>query len=210
MDVLHQLDRNGQLLRCFIQLVLAQVLYAADLRVHRAHMGDGLNDIARARFALGANHACALCDAAERFAQITRAANERHVELGLVDVVNVVGGGEDLTLVDVVDLDRLEDLRLYEMTDAALRHDRDGNGLLNAADHAGVAHAGYAAGRTDVRRDALERHDCASAGFLCNLCLLRSGNVHDDAALEHLRQFLVEFVTCSHFIVLLSDYRSLL
>ena len=96
------------------------------------------------------------------------------------------------------------------MTDAALRHDRNGNRLLNAADHAGVAHAGYAAGRADVRRDALERHDRARAGLLCDFRLLRGGNVHDDAALEHLRQFLVEFVTCSHFIVLLSDYRSLL
>ena len=168
-------------------------------------MGDGLYNVARARLALGADHARALCDAAERFAQITCAADERHVELGLVDVVNVVGRGEDLALVDIVDLDRLEDLRLNKVADAALCHDRDGNGLLNAADHAGVAHAGYAASRADVRRDALERHDRAGTGLLCDLCLLRGGNVHDDAALEHLRQFLVEFVTSSHMYISPSD-----
>ena len=210
MDILHQLDRNGQLLCGFVKLVLAQVLNAADFRVHRTHMGDGLYNVARARFALGADHACALCNAAERFTEVTCAADERHVELGLVDVIYIVGGGEDFTFVDVVDFNGLKNLRLYEMTDAALRHDRNGNRLLNAANHAGVAHTGNTARRADVRRDALKRHDSARASLLGNLCLLRGGNVHDDAALEHLRQFLVEFVTCSHFIVLLSDYRSLL
>ena len=35
---------------------------------------------------------------------------------------------------------------------------------------------------------ALERHDGARAGVLGDLGLLGGGDVHDDAALEHLRQ----------------------
>ena len=91
-------------------------------------------------------------------------------------------------------LDGLQDLRLDEMADAAFRHDRDGDGLLDALDHRGIAHARDAAGRADVGGDALERHDGAGAGGLGNLRLLRRRDVHDDAALEHLGELLVEFI----------------
>jgi hypothetical protein len=41
---------------------------------------------------LGANHGRALADAAQRFAEILRAAHEGHVEAGFVDVMDVIGG----------------------------------------------------------------------------------------------------------------------
>ena len=94
--------------------------------------------------------------------------------------------------VDVVDVDGLEDLRLGEVPDAAFRHDGDGDGRLDALDHGRVAHAGHAAGRADVGRDALECHDGRSAGILGNAGLLGSGDVHDDAAFQHLGELAVE------------------
>ena len=63
----------------------------------------------------------------------------------------------------------------------------------DALDHLGVAHARDAACGTDVGRDALECHDGAGACLLGDACLLGRGDVHDDAALEHLREFAIEF-----------------
>ena len=46
-------------------------------RRNRAHVADGFDDIARAGFALGADHRRAFGNAPQRFAQIARAADER-------------------------------------------------------------------------------------------------------------------------------------
>ena len=107
-------------------------------------------------------------------------------------MIRVVGRGEDLGLVDVVDLDGLQDLGLDDVADAALGHDGDAHGLLDTADHGGVAHTADTAGGADVGGDALEGHDGAGAGLLGDACLLRRGDVHDDAALEHLCELAVE------------------
>ena len=141
MDLADQLDRHLQLLGCLKELVVTQGNNVADLLLDLAHMANGLDHVARARLALGADHRGALGDAAQRLAQVTGTADKRDVKLGLVDVVDIVGGGENLGLIDVVDLDGLKDLRLDDVTDAALGHDRDGDGLLNALDHLGVTHA---------------------------------------------------------------------
>ena len=146
MDLAHQLDRNLQLLGRLEQLIIAQGDNVADLLLDLAHVTHGLNDVARARLAFGADHRGALGNTAQRLAQIAGATDKRHVKLGLVDVVDIVGGGEDLGFVDVVDLDGLKDLRLDDVTDAALCHDGDRDGLLNALDHLGVTHARHAAG----------------------------------------------------------------
>ena len=186
MHVFHQVNRHLQLLGSLEQLIFAQVLDAANLGVHHAHVAHGLHNVARARLALRADHRGALGNAAQSLAQVARAAHERHVELRLVDVVRVVGRRKHLGLVDVVDVDGLQHLSLNEVADAALRHDRDADRFLNTLDHLRVAHAGHAAGRTDVGGDALERHDGTGAGFLGDVRLLGRSDVHDDAALQHL------------------------
>ena len=80
---------------------------AADLAADRAHVAHGLDDVAGAGLALRADHRRALGDAPQRLAQVGGAADERHLERPLVDVVGLVGGREHLGLVDVVDLERL-------------------------------------------------------------------------------------------------------
>ena len=54
-------------------------------------------------------------------------------------------GRQHLGLVDVVDLERLEHLRLDEVADARLRHDGDRDLGLDLADLAGIGHARDAA-----------------------------------------------------------------
>ena len=194
MHVLGEIVRHGQLLGGLVHLVVAQGDELADLLVHGAHVTHGLDDVARARLALGADHGRTLRDTAQRFAQVLRAAHERHVELVLVDVVHVVGGAEYFGFVDVIDFDGLQDAGFGDVADTNLGHDRNRHGFLNALDHGRIAHAGNAAGSTNIGRNAFERHHRACARVLCDLRLLRSGDVHDYATLEHLCQILVQFV----------------
>ena len=106
----------------------------------------------------------------------------------LVDVVLLVGRGQHLGLVDVVDLERLEDLRLGEVADPALGHDRDAHRGLDLVDQLRVAHARHAAVLADVRRHALERHHRDRARLLGDLGLVGGDDVHDHAAGEHAGQ----------------------
>ena len=98
------------------------------------------------------------------------------------------------------------------MADAAFRHDGDGYGLLYAADHFGIAHTGYAAGSPDIGGDTLQGHDGAGACRFCDPGLLRRGDIHDNAAFEHLCEFFIQFISvfshavtsccnCLHFII---------
>ena len=73
-------------------------------------MAHGLDDVTRARLALGADHGGAFGDAAEGFAEVAAPAYEGDPIGVLFDVVDGVGGGEDFGLVDVVDTEGFEDL----------------------------------------------------------------------------------------------------
>ena len=149
-------------------------------------MRDRVDDVAGAGLALGADHRGALADAAQRLAEVGRAAHERGLERPLVDVVDGVGRGQHLGLVDVVDLERLEHLRLGEVADARLGHHRDRDGVLDALDHLGIGHARDAAVAADVGGNALERHHRGGSGVLGDLGLLGRDHIHDHAALQHL------------------------
>ena len=76
-------------------------------------------------FALGADHGRAFGDAAQRFAQIARAAHERHLEVALVDVVLFIGGRQHFAFVDVVHFQRFQNPRFHEVADARLGHHRN-------------------------------------------------------------------------------------
>ena len=158
----------------------------------RDRFGDGadvphrLDDVSRPSLAFAADHRGALVDAAQRLAELASTAHEGDFEVVFVHVVLLVGGCEDLALIDVVDTDRLEHLRLDEVPDAALRHDRDGHRLHDPLDHFGIAHARDPTGGTDVGRDALEGHDRHRPSVFGDLRVLRRDDVHDHPAFQHL------------------------
>ena len=110
-------------------------------------------------------------------------------------MIDIVGGRQYLAFIDIVDFNGLQNLGLHKVTDTALGHDGNGNGFLNSPDHFGIAHAGHTSGGTDVCRNALQSHNGTGSCLLGNLCLLRCGNIHDDAALQHLGQFLIQFIS---------------
>src|SRR5450631_4386261 len=185
-DLLDQLVRGLQLFRRDIQLVLAHRRQPADLAADLAHVHGRVGDVTGPGLALGSDHCRTLADPAKGLAQVGRAADERNRELPLVDVVRVVRRGQHLGLVDVVHAQALQHLRLDEVTDPGLGHDRDGDSLDDPLHHVRVAHPGDPALGTDVGRHALKSHHRNRAGVLGYLGLLGGDDVHDDAALEHL------------------------
>src|SRR5437773_6619946 len=160
---LEQLHRGSDQLRLVDQLGLVHALQLADAGVDGPRVADSLDHVAGTRLAFGADHGCAFRDAAQRLTKVPAAANKGDFEWVLVDVKLLIGGGQDLGLVDVIDAERLEDLRLDEVADAALRHHRDGDGLHDRANQCRVRHPGHAALFADVRRHPLESHHGASA-----------------------------------------------
>ena len=103
-------------------------------------------------------------------------------------MVALVGRGEDLRFVDVVDPQGLEDLGLGEVPDAHLGHHRDGDAFHDLADLADGGHAGHTAVLANVRGHPFQGHDRHRAGVLGDLRLTGIGHVHDHATLEHLGQ----------------------
>src|SRR5579859_3442978 len=185
-DLGDQLVRRGKFLGRGEQLFGGQGGQPRDLRPDGAHVPGRLDDVAGPGLALGPDHGGALADPAQRLAQVGGAAHERHGELVLVDVVGLVGRGEHLGLVDVVDPDRLQYLCLGDMADPALGHHRDRHRGDDPVDHVRVAHPRHAALRADVSRHPLQRHHRDRARVLGDPGLLRRDHIHDHAALEHL------------------------
>lgn len=108
--LLEQVEGGADFLGKDAQLLVGHVGSLCDFRVDGAHVLDGLDDVAGAGLALGADHGGALADAAQGLAEVAAAAHEGHAVGVLLDVVDVVGGREDFGLVDVVDADGFEDL----------------------------------------------------------------------------------------------------
>ena len=106
-----------------------------------------------------------------------------------------VGRRQHLALVDIIDLERLQDLRFHEMADACLGHDRNGDGFLDRPDQTGVGHARHPTLLTDVGWYPLQGHDRHRARLLGDLGLFHVNHVHDDPALEHLRQLRVQEIS---------------
>src|SRR5580700_6777686 len=106
----------------------------------------------------------------------------------LPHVVLFVGRRQHFALIDEVYLERLKHFRFGKMSNAHFGHHGYGDGLHDLADDLDGGHAGHAPFFTNVRWHTLQGHDGARSGLLRNLGLLGVSHVHDDAALEHLRQ----------------------
>src|SRR4051794_4737247 len=178
-DLANDLHRGSELLGLGSELLAAESAEPLDAADDPAEVADGLDDVAGPGLTLGADHRGALADPAKSLAQVGRAAHEGGLESVLVDVVRLVGRGQHLGLVDVVHLERLQDLRLGEMSDTGLCHDRDGHRVLDLLDHPRARHARHPAVGPDVRGDPLERHHRDGAGVLGDPRLLGGGHVHD-------------------------------
>ena len=145
-----------------IELLFAHHTGAPDLAHHRTLVTDGLDDIAGAGFTFGADESGAFRDAAQRFSEIPRAADEGDLEVVLVDMVLLVSGSEDLGFIDIVYADGLKDLVemvtsgeacrencgegsnerylcFHKVPNADFCHDRNSYGIDDLLYHLGIA-----------------------------------------------------------------------
>src|SRR3989442_1544821 len=175
----HQLVRRAEVLRLGHQLLGRERREAADARGERAHVPHGLYDVARAGLTLRPDHRRTLADAPERLAQVARAAHERDAKTELVDVEVLVGGREDLRLVDEVHCERFEDPSLHEGADPRLGPAGDRDRLLDLLDLLHRGHPRDAAVAPDVGGDAVERPERRRPRVLRDLLLLGRRYVHD-------------------------------
>src|SRR5215211_7909512 len=185
-DPPYELVRRPEVLRLRHHLLGLKCAQAADAADYGAHVPHGLDHIAGTGLALGPDHGRPLADAPQRFAKIRSPAHEGHIEDGLVYVVLLVSGGQDLGLVYVVDLEGFQDLGLHEVPDARLRHHGNSDGLLDLHDPLRIAHPRDPTVGPYVGGHALEGHDGHGPRLLGDPGLLGVDDVHDDPALEHL------------------------
>ena len=146
-------------------------------------MADSLNDIAGSGFTFCTDHGCTLTDAPQSFSQILCTADKRHLKSGFINMINVICRSQHLAFVDIVDFNGFQNLRFHKVANPAFCHNGNSHGLLNTADHFRITHTGNTTGSTDICRDTFQGHDGAGACILSDPGLLRSGNVHNDAAL---------------------------
>src|SRR5205823_7783584 len=71
-----------------------------------------LDDVARARFALGANHRRTLTDTPQGLTQIARATHKRYLEGKFVDMMRLVCRSEHFTLIDIIYPQRLQNQQI--------------------------------------------------------------------------------------------------
>ena len=184
----HELDGGPDFLGVYVQLVVVHVLQRPDGTLDGPRVPDGLNDVPSPGLSLGPDHGCTLGDTPQCLSKIPASAYERHLEVVLVDVVQVISWREHLGLVNVVDSQRLEDLRLHEVANPRLSHDWNCHSLLDLLDHARVAHSSHTSVPADVGRDTLKSHDRDGTRLLGDTGLFGSDNVHDYTTLKHLGQ----------------------
>mmetsp|Transcript_81372 Transcript_81372/g.178903 ORF Transcript_81372/g.178903 Transcript_81372/m.178903 type:complete len:347 (+) Transcript_81372:290-1330(+) len=182
-NLFDELDADALLLRVDEDLIVAHGLEAVDLREDSARVSDSVHDVAGACVSLKADHSSTLRDASKGLTKVLSTADEGDGEAALVDVVGLVGGSQNLGLVDAVNCQGLQDAALVEVADARLGHDRQGDGLHDLLDHLGVRGPGDTAVRLDVGGDALQGHDGDGASRFGDAGLLGVDDVHDHAAL---------------------------
>jgi hypothetical protein len=73
-------------------------------------MSNSLDDIPGTCLTLCTDHGSSLADTTESLAQILAAADKWNAEAVLLDVVSMVGWGEDLGFVNVINANGFEDL----------------------------------------------------------------------------------------------------
>mmetsp|Transcript_27639 Transcript_27639/g.43875 ORF Transcript_27639/g.43875 Transcript_27639/m.43875 type:complete len:365 (-) Transcript_27639:21-1115(-) len=168
------------------QLIFVHRTNQLDLTLYATRMTDGLNDISGSSLTLSADHGSTFLDAAKSLSKVARPANKGSCELVFVNVMILVRWGKNLALINEVNVNRLQNLRLDKVPNTHLRHHRNLHSLLDFYDHLRAAHSRHASMLTDFRRNALQGHHSTGTCVFCDACLLGVHHVHDDAAFEHL------------------------
>mmetsp|Transcript_2634 Transcript_2634/g.5343 ORF Transcript_2634/g.5343 Transcript_2634/m.5343 type:complete len:263 (-) Transcript_2634:2767-3555(-) len=184
----YQLNWSTNFFGVHIQLIVIHILKLTNSSLDSAGVSDSLNHIASSSLPFCANHCSSLSDPPQSFTQISAATHKWHLEVVLVNVVDVICRSQNLRFVDVIDTQSFQDLGLHKVSNASLCHDWDGNSLFNTFDHRWIAHSRHTTFLSDIRWNSFQCHHSDSSCFFGNASLLWSHDVHNDSTLEHLGQ----------------------
>jgi hypothetical protein len=109
-SLLEQVVRSLDLLGIGEELIVIHQLSLADLRLDSAAVTDSLDNVTGTGLTLGADHGSTLVDATKSLTEVLAAADEGDLVVVLVDMVGVIGRGQDLRLVNVINSEGLDDL----------------------------------------------------------------------------------------------------
>lgn len=87
------------------EFIFSRVLDGADFAEDGAHMANGFDDVTGSGFTFGADHCGTFGASAEGFTEVSGSADEGDSEGVLVNVVSVVGRGEDFAFVNKVNFE---------------------------------------------------------------------------------------------------------
>ena len=169
-----------------------------NLTLHLTHMTNSLHNIACSWFTLSTNHGSTLVDTTESLSKITSTTYERHIELALVNMINIIGRRKNLALVNIVNLYSFEYLSLNKMTNTAFCHYRNRYCLLNTFNHLWIAHTRNASCSSNIGRNSLQSHYCTRTSSLSDTSLLWGCYIHYHSALQHLSQVAVQSSSIFH------------
>mmetsp|Transcript_23980 Transcript_23980/g.51763 ORF Transcript_23980/g.51763 Transcript_23980/m.51763 type:complete len:312 (+) Transcript_23980:175-1110(+) len=191
-DPLNKIIRSLKHFGSYKEFILRHASQTLNLRLNSSGMTHGLNNVSSTSLTLGTKEGGTLGNTTKCLTKVTASTHEGNIEHGLINVVHLIGHGQNLRLINVVNFACLEDLGLDKMSDTGLGHDGDGDGVLDFENHGWVGHAGYSAIAADVCGDALEGHDCYGSGGFCDFGLFYVHDIHNHSSLEHLRQTLLD------------------
>ena len=149
-------------------------------------MLDCTDNITSACLSFGPNHCSTFHNPPTGLTEIRASADEWNCEIIFRNMVEWIGRGQNLTFVDHVYSELLEDTSFFVMTDSSLGHHWYAGGIDDAPDEVRMAHSSHATIGSYVCGNSLKRHYSGSTCIFCNVCLLGSYDVHDDATLLHL------------------------
>mmetsp|Transcript_10701 Transcript_10701/g.16285 ORF Transcript_10701/g.16285 Transcript_10701/m.16285 type:complete len:205 (-) Transcript_10701:32-646(-) len=157
-------------------------------------MTDRLDNVSSPSLTLGTEHGGTLGTPTKCLTNVTTSTNKRDIEDILINMIHLIGHGEHLTLINIINFARLQNLCFDKVSDTSLGHDGDGDGVFDFEDHVGVGHACDSAVATDVGGDAFEGHDGDCSGCFGDLGLFDVHYIHNYTTLEHLRQSLLDLI----------------
>src|SRR5437660_343944 len=104
---------------------------------------------------------------------------------GFLDMKVLVGWRQHFRLVDTVHANRLQDLGLNKVTNAAFCHHRDRYGLFDLDNELRVAHTRDSTVGANIGWHTLQCHHCRRSGFFGDSGLICVNYVADYPAFEH-------------------------
>src|SRR5690554_4231959 len=115
----------------------------------------GLNYITSTGLTLRSNHRGAFINSAQGFSQISCPTDKWYFKFCFINMIPIVRRCQNLALIDVINPQSFQDLRLNKMAYSGFSHHWNGNGLHNLQNNLWIRHSGHTALSPYISWDSL-------------------------------------------------------